>query len=150
MLDESGDPEDGDLVGTELHGDHAEVAAGSAQPRDLPRLYPAAYEKWLTNVARASTDDRDWVESLDSTGTRLQAVTVGGVPYIKGWVCERQNGAGNAVFFLMTPDQSQMIGYLRLAFENGNVVERGIGPVKPDQLRCMRRFMDDVSGVTSC
>lgn len=150
MLDGGGDVEDGDLVGTELHGDHAEVAAGTAHPRDLPRLYPEAYDRWRSYVARVNADDRGWVDSLDATSTVLDAVTVGGSSYIRGWVCERHNCAGNDLVFLMAADQSQIIGFLRLTLENGAEVERVIGPVNPDQLRCLRVFMDDRSGSTAC
>ena len=143
-------PEDGDLVGTELHGDMAPVAGGEAHPRDLPRLYPAAYAQWQSYVARVNHDDRGFVDSLDSTSTPMSFVTVKGQPYVKGWVCEMHNCAGNEVIFLMSPDQSRMIGYLRLALENGQEVERVIGPVKPDELQCMKDFMDDNSGRTSC
>ena len=143
-------PEDGDLVGTEFHGDMAAVASGQAISRELGEHYPTAYAKWQSYVARVNTDNRDWVSHLEATGAPMSFVTVGGQSWVKGWVCETHNCGGNEVVFLMSPDQSQIKGYLRLTLDNGQGIERVIGPVNPNELRCLKFFMDDASGATSC
>jgi hypothetical protein len=143
-------PEDGDLVGTEFHGDMAVVSSGQAYARDLDQHFPDAYALWQSYVARVNTDNRDWVSHLEATGSPMKFVTVGGQSWVQGWVCETHNCGGNEVVFLMSPDQSQIKGYLRLTLDNGQGIERVIGPVSPNELRCMKVFMDDVSGATSC
>lgn len=142
--------EDGDLVGTEFHGDMAPVASGQAISRELGQHYPSAYAKWQSYVARVNTDNRDWVSHLEATGAPMSFVTVEGQTWVKGWVCETHNCGGNEVLFLMSPDQSQIKGYLRLTLENGQGIERVIGPVSPNELRCMKVLIDDASGATIC
>lgn len=144
--------EDGDLVGTDLAGDAPTMRPdGQAiMSHELAQAFPEAHTRWMQYVSRVDVGGTYWVSSLDNTSKPLTMVNVLGRPYLLGYVCELHRCGTNEVIFLMTPDQSRILGLARLTNDNDQSYERIIGAASRAELACLRFYMDNEDSNAAC
>lgn len=118
----------------------------------LARQYPQSFATWQDYVSRREDEGAEWLKTLDVTSGPLVPVTLGDKPYMKGYACKSGEAtcAADRVVFFVAPDQSRIFGYAELVLPNGNSAQRMLGAANGEELRCLRFFMTDTTGATSC
>ncbi|WP_292051026.1 MULTISPECIES: hypothetical protein [unclassified Brevundimonas] len=114
--------------------------------------YPQAMETWKGYAERRAEEGHEWIPTLAVTSGPLVPVTLGDKSYLKGYACANGEPAcdESRVVFLMAPDQSRIFGYGEFNLSNGNSSQRILGAANGEELRCLRFFLADKTGATSC
>lgn len=145
-------PEDGDLVGTDMAGD-APIYGPDHQvikSAEISGPFPVAFQKWEAGVDALNANLIYWVRSLDGTQKDLTMVNVSGQSYIKGYVCEVRACGMNEVLYLMRPDQSRMVGIAKLDEDGPSRKEYLIGNPTRDEVQCLRYYLANEDDNSAC
>lgn len=124
------------------------VAAGYTY--DVPRTYPRAFALWRQQVRELPLEGRAWAQTLAGTAAPVDVVSVADASYLKGWVCEPHNCGGNEALLLIKPDQTRVLGLIRLTGPDRQIVEHWVGGPSPLEARCLTFYMDDRSEAGRC
>lgn len=117
---------------------------------DVPENYPAAFALWRRQVRGMPLDDRDWARTLNGTASPVRQVSIGGVDYLLGWVCEPHNCGGNEALVVIRPEQDRVFGLIRLTGSNREVTDRVVGAASATEERCLAFFLEDRSEAARC
>jgi len=103
----------------------------------LSHDYPTAYRLYLQELP-ASLDSLRWLRHLDEdVAAPVESVIVGGRPTLKGFACVPHNCGANSVDLLFYPDQSHIVGMVRLGLD-GSARLITIGKPSPAEMACLR------------
>ena len=104
----------------------------------LSHDYPLAYRQYLAELPTSVASLR-WLRHLDEDlGSPVERVTVGGRPTLKGSACIPHNCGANSIDLLFYPDQSHIVGMVRLGLdERARLIT--IGKPSSAEMACLRR-----------
>jgi hypothetical protein len=103
----------------------------------LSHDYPTAYRLYLQELP-ASLGSLRWLHRLDGdVASPVESVIVGGRPTLKGFARVPHNCGANSVDLLFYPDQSHIVGMVRLGLD-GSARLIIVGKPSPAELACLR------------
>jgi hypothetical protein len=115
----------------------------------LAHEYPVAYRRYLAELP-ASLASLRWLRHLDEdVATPVESVTVGGRPTLKGSACVPHNCGANSLDLLFDPDQSHIVGMVRLGLD-GTARLITIGRPSAAEMACLRRPAVEPTLGSSC
>ena len=104
----------------------------------LSHDYPVAYRQYLVELP-ASVASLRWLRHLDEDlGSPVERVTVGGRATLKGSACVPHNCGDNSVDLLFSPDQSHIVGMVRLGSDDSARLIT-IGKPSAAEMACLSR-----------
>ena len=125
-------------------------AIADAYTYDVPKLYPAAFALWGRQIRDLPLDNRPWARTLTGPAAPLKKVSVGGAEFILGWVCQPHNCGGNEAVLMISPDQTRVLGLVRLTESDQGAVDHPVGAPGALEARCLKFYMEDRSDARQC
>nr|WP_281378530.1 Ivy family c-type lysozyme inhibitor [Brevundimonas lenta] len=126
------------------------AAAARGYTYDVPETYPAAFTLWRRQVRGLPLEDRPWARTLQGTAVPVRKAYMAGADYLLGGVCEPHNCGGNEAILMISPDQTRVLGIIRLTGPDRRVVDHLVGSPSALEARCLAFYLENGSDAQRC